>query len=198
MSVPSKKFKKTYSPQSSGDDEVIPGIIEVIHLKNFMCHSNLRFEFGPHLNFITGQNGSGKSAVLAAVVIGLGAKASSMSRYASAKEYIKNDCNAAEISVILSNAGSDAFEPETFGRKIVVERKISKAGGGSYKMKSESGNVVYEKRDHLTRMLQHFNIQLENPVTMLTQDVSRQFLQSMKPNRLYDVCLVVNLLPLTV
>lgn len=41
-----------------------------IYCENFMCHQKLSIDLGPHVNFITGQNGSGKSAILAALQVG--------------------------------------------------------------------------------------------------------------------------------
>lgn len=39
-------------------DEAEVGIIESVSLRNFMCHSQLEFKFGPNVNFVTGKNGS--------------------------------------------------------------------------------------------------------------------------------------------
>lgn len=60
-----------------------------IAIRNFMNHSNTIVEFGPKLNFIVGHNGSGKSAILTAVAIALGAKASITGRGHSVKDLIK-------------------------------------------------------------------------------------------------------------
>lgn len=35
------------------------GQIRRVHVENFMCHRKLTVEFGKHVNFVTGQNGSG-------------------------------------------------------------------------------------------------------------------------------------------
>ena len=35
--------------------DVIPGIIQKIHLENFMCHSNLDFFPNENLNFVSGK-----------------------------------------------------------------------------------------------------------------------------------------------
>lgn len=40
-----------------------------------MCHSNLELKFNQMINFITGRNGSGKSAIMAALVVVLGGTA---------------------------------------------------------------------------------------------------------------------------
>lgn len=35
-----------------------PGAVEWMRLENFMCHERFEIEFGPHVNVITGPNGS--------------------------------------------------------------------------------------------------------------------------------------------
>lgn len=52
-----------------------------LQLVNFMCHGNLAVDFNPKLNFIIGQNGSGKSAVLTALTLALGGKATTTVRF---------------------------------------------------------------------------------------------------------------------
>lgn len=52
------------------------GAIEQLELFNFMCHKYFVIDFGPQANFIIGQNGSGKSAILTGIIIALGGKAS--------------------------------------------------------------------------------------------------------------------------
>lgn len=53
------------------------------------CHRYLRIEFGPFMNFIIGHNGSGKSAILTALTLCLGGKASSTNRGNAMKTFIK-------------------------------------------------------------------------------------------------------------
>lgn len=45
-----------------------------IFLKNFMCHEELNVHFNPRINFVSGRNGSGKSAVLLGLALGLGCR----------------------------------------------------------------------------------------------------------------------------
>lgn len=65
------------------------GIIEEVFCRNFMCHSKLRIKLGPLINFIIGHNGSGKSAVMTALTLCLGAKATVTNRGGSLKAFIK-------------------------------------------------------------------------------------------------------------
>ena len=65
------------------------GIIRSITCHNFMCHRHLEITLGPLINFIVGHNGSGKSAILTALAICLGGKASSTNRGQSLKSFIK-------------------------------------------------------------------------------------------------------------
>lgn len=46
---------------------------------------------------------------------------------------------SAEIIIHLSNEGPDAYKPENYGNRIVIERKFSKDGASSYRIKSSSG-----------------------------------------------------------
>lgn len=47
---------KTYIQKNKAAAEV--GIIQSVVVQNFMCHRYLEITLGPHVNFITGENGS--------------------------------------------------------------------------------------------------------------------------------------------
>lgn len=64
-------------------------IIEEITCTNFMCHEHLSISIGPLINFVIGHNGSGKSAVLTALTLCLGGKATATNRGQSLKSFIK-------------------------------------------------------------------------------------------------------------
>ncbi|NXF05774.1 SMC6 protein, partial [Smithornis capensis] len=165
------------SSQLSGGEV---GIIESIQLKNFMCHSNLGpFQFGSNLNFVVGSNGSGKSSILTGLIVGLGGKATATSRGSALKMFIRDGETSADISITLRNQGRDAFKPEMYGSSIIVNQRINQDGSRSYKLKSKSGTLISSKKEELTRILDHFNIQVvDNPVSVLTQEMSKQFLQT--------------------
>ncbi|NXD55698.1 SMC6 protein, partial [Corvus moneduloides] len=156
------------------------GIIESIQLKNFMCHSNLGpFQFGSNLNFVIGTNGSGKSSVLTALIVGLGGKATATNRGSSLKMFIQKGETSADISITLRNQGRDAFKPESYGASITVNQHINQDGSRTYKLKSKCGAIISSKKEELIGILDHFNIQVvDNPVSVLTQEMSKQFLQT--------------------
>ncbi|XP_041105631.1 structural maintenance of chromosomes protein 6 isoform X2 [Polyodon spathula] len=155
------------------------GIVESISLKNFMCHSLLGpFEFGSNVNFIIGNNGSGKSAILTALIVGLGGKATTTNRGLSLKGFVKHGQSSADITIRLRNRGTDAFKGDVYGDSIVIEQRITCDGSRTCKIKSRLGQVVSTKKEELTAILDHFNIQVDNPVSILNQEMSKQFLHS--------------------
>ncbi|KAM9798337.1 structural maintenance of chromosomes protein 6 [Neosynchiropus ocellatus] len=155
------------------------GIVESITLRNFMCHSLLGpFTFSPNVNFVVGNNGTGKSAVLTALIVALGGNAQATSRASSLKDFIKNGESSADVSVTLRNQGTDAYKPELYGSSIVVDLRITREGARTYKLRSKSGQVVSTKKEELVSMLDNFNIQVNNPVTVLNQEMSKFFLHS--------------------
>lgn len=160
-------------------------IIEEIVCTNFMCHSHLRIKVGPLINFIIGHNGSGKSAVLTALTLCLGGKATATNRGQALKNFIKEGKDASTLSVKIKNQGHTAFKPELYGRSIVVERHFARTGGSGFKLKNEMGKTVSTKRQELEEILDAFALQLDNPMNVLTQDMARQFLNSSSASEKY-------------
>ncbi|KAF9013179.1 hypothetical protein BDQ17DRAFT_1342932 [Cyathus striatus] len=146
------------------------GIIESIIMVNFMCHKYLSFNFGPQINFIIGHNGSGKSAVLSAITVALGGKSTSTGRGSGLRSFILEGQTASEVTITLKNQGDEAFKPHEYGKSII---------------KSKDGRVVSTKKDELAAICDHMNIQVDNPMTVLTQDAARQFLSASHPQDKY-------------
>jgi len=154
------------------------GVIEKIHLKNFKCHSSLDFEFHPYINFILGRNGSGKSAIMDAIVLCLGGRAAATGRQASAKTFIKTNCDKAELSITIANIGEEAYRPNDYGCRITIERKLSKDGTSGYRLLNDKNKVVSVKKQEVDNIVEQFNIQVDNPVCFLNQETSKHFLNS--------------------
>lgn len=151
-----------------------------------MCHSKLTIKLQPQLNFIIGHNGSGKSAILTGLSIALGGKATATNRASSIKEFVKTGSDMAQVTVWIKNKGVDAFKHDVYGDSIIVERRINKDGGGSWKIKDSNGRTKSTKKDELVALCDHTNIQVDNPMMVLTQDASRQFLKGANPSEMYD------------
>ncbi|KAK2877826.1 hypothetical protein FQN49_001144 [Arthroderma sp. PD_2] len=161
-------------------DNVAPvdGIIERVDCYNFMCHKHFSIELGPLINFIVGKNGSGKSAVLTALTLCLGGKASATNRGQSLKSFIKEGTESATIVVRIKNQGDGAYLPDVYGDSVIVERHFSRAGSSGFRLKSKSGTVISTRRGDLDSITDYFALQMDNPMNVLSQDMARQFLST--------------------
>lgn len=136
------------------------GVIKKIYMENFMCHRKLGVDLCRNVNFIHGQNGSGKSAVLAAIQICLGAGARRTNRARNLKDLVRKEAasgNApaqAKIRVTLLNEGDDGYKHEIYGDTITVERTISLNGGyNGYKLLNHEGKEKSRCKKDLDEML---------------------------------------------
>ncbi|KDE09053.1 hypothetical protein MVLG_00771 [Microbotryum lychnidis-dioicae p1A1 Lamole] len=154
------------------------GIIEQVDLYQFMCHTYITIKFGPQMNFLVGHNGSGKSAILTGITMALGGNAKATNRATNGAGLVKEGATSAKCRVRLSNGGSDPYKQELFGASITVERTLRSNGGSSYKLMNHQGEVVETSKVVLDSILDHFEIQIDNPITVLTQDQSRAFIAS--------------------
>ncbi|ORY79506.1 P-loop containing nucleoside triphosphate hydrolase protein [Protomyces lactucae-debilis] len=161
------------------------GTIESIELFDFMCHAHFKIELGPNLNFVVGMNGSGKSAVLTAITVCLGGKAAASGRGTSVKSLVRDGASQATIIIVMRNKGEDAFLPKQYGDRIIVERKFKLDGSGSYALKSSGGTRYGSRKEDLDQLCDHFGLQIDNPMNILSQDFAREFLAQSTPTTLY-------------
>lgn len=111
----------------------------------------------------------GKSAILTALIVGLGGKATTTSRAASLKSFVKygerwvsyfkdiflnsppkepsyfmlyyhSISSSAEVTVKLRNRGSDAYKGDVYEDYISIEQRITSDGCRTCKIKNKSGN----------------------------------------------------------
>ncbi|KUJ10625.1 putative structural maintenance of chromosomes protein 6 [Mollisia scopiformis] len=160
-------------------------IIEEITCINFMCHDKLHVQLGPLINFIVGHNGSGKSAVLTAITLCLGGKVASTNRGSSLKSMIKSGKEQAALIIKMKNKGNDAYQPDMFGDSIIIERHFNKSGSSSYKLKNANGKLISSKKGDVDDIIEYYQLQVDNPMNVLTQDAAKSFIQTSTPSQKY-------------
>lgn len=129
----------------------------------------------------------GKSAIVAAIQLCLGARSSATGRGSSLSGFVREGSQGPAICrIYVHNQGPDAFEPERFGSQICIERKIPKSGAATYAISSFlTGKFVVESNDRrvIDSMLRSYNIQIENPCSVLTQEEAKRFIQGNEKSR---------------
>ncbi|KLT43062.1 P-loop containing nucleoside triphosphate hydrolase protein [Cutaneotrichosporon oleaginosum] len=169
------------------EDLATAGVVKEISLQNFMCHENLTVTLAEKVNFVVGHNGSGKSAILSGLAVALGAKATVTGRGAGLKSMIMTGKDRAKVTVTMRNVGEDAFMPELFGDEIVIERNFDKSGASNFKFRaSKDGKILSDKRDMLNKMCSQWQISIDSPLCMLTQDNAKTFLARTDPKVMYS------------
>jgi hypothetical protein len=155
--APTEKFRKRINKEGKPPEV---GVIKKIYMENFMCHRKYSVELCCNVNFIHGQNGSGKSAVLAAIQICLGAGARRTNRARNLKDLVRKEATSgnaptqAKIRVTLLNQGDDGYKHEIYGDTITVERTISLNGGyNGYKLLNHEGKEKSRCKKDLDEML---------------------------------------------
>ncbi|XP_041978694.1 structural maintenance of chromosomes protein 6 [Aricia agestis] len=161
--------------ESDSMDEDIDGLILSVHVKNFFCHDNLEINFNKNVNFIIGRNGSGKSAILSALVVGLGGRASATNRGNNLHSFIKKGTNSATVEIKIKNSSPKAFKHDIYGDSITIVRTINASGGSSYKVKSATGDIISTKFEEVNSIILAHDIQVDNPISVLNQDDARSF-----------------------
>jgi len=192
-----KKKRASNEPVDASENESKPGALLKIHLENFMCHTHLQVDFKPNINFIVGENGSGKSAILTALTVCFGENAKKTNRASSLKEFIKHGQTYALVSVTLRNNGPEAFDPHRYGGAITVERKISMSSA-SFQLfghiNGQKHKVGTQGKGDLDAILEHFSLDVSNPCTVMSQDASRSFLHSGRDEDKYKFFMKATLL----
>lgn len=173
------------------DEDWYCGSIKSITLNNFMCHSNFHLTLNPRINFISGLNGSGKSAIQTALVIGFGAKAKITNRADSLKQFIKYGYTSATITIKIANSGlgnydNGPFKPEVYGKEITLVRHIT-GTGTNYKILNERGQAIKANKNELKHLTLHFNILVENPICIMNQTMVKTFHKSTNPKAKYEL-----------
>ncbi|CAK9303793.1 unnamed protein product [Gordionus sp. m RMFG-2023] len=167
--------------------QIINGRILYLCLKNFMCHDYFEINFNEKINFLSGPNGSGKSAIMAAIMLILGGKATHTSRASSVKEFIKEGKKSGEIVIHLKNDYIKGYRQDLYGKKIIIQKIFNINGSITHKIYSTNQkNVISTKSRDIQNICNQLNIQVSNPILMLTQDLSRTFFHNTNPKKLFE------------
>lgn len=98
-------------------------------------------------------------------------------------------CREAAITVILGNGGDLAYRPDFYGDEIIVTRSIKRNMGSTFKISgSLSTKNVSKSKDELVAICDAFNIKVDNPLVVLSQDHAKKFLIHTTPSATYEVC----------
>ena len=174
---------------TGSDSGGVMGHIVKVHLKDFMVHRDFEWRPGHCINFITGKNGSGKSSLLQAIVLGLMSGTKHVGRYSRLGDFVRKGSQRATIAVTLHNTGDEAYRQERYGRSLTFRRTICLKGLSTLELVDWKGSVIVSGRAALqeaANILRALNIQLENPLTILQQDHAKEMLQVEKPEKLYS------------
>jgi len=95
---------------------------------------------------------------------------------------------SAVLTVTLRNRGADAFRANDYGDSIMVRRTIRPDGGTNYRLMSRRGKMVKPAagrsvKQELEALLDRFNIDVGNPVSVLDQENSKKFLHGQGPEK---------------
>lgn len=148
----------------------------------------------------------GKSAILTAITLCLGAKSSTTHRGSSLKSFIKENerkykyliFRTSEISIVLSNYGPESYKPELYGDEITIQRIISanpdkpnQPATSSFKIKGAAGTTISTLKGEVANITDHMDIHADNPLVILSQDVAKKFLKSSNDEDKYQVILFI-------
>ena len=158
-------------------EEIIPGVIKEITLKNFMTYQNCTLRPGREFNVILGPNGSGKSSIVSAIVVGLGGDISTLRRQKHLGDLVNNqiaeqdDNPDAEIKIKLFKTHDSFYE---------IHCRISRESVISYKVDGKG-----KDRKDVAKLANSLQIQTDNMCQFLPQDRVREF-PEMKPEQIFQ------------
>lgn len=74
-----------------------------------------------------------------------------------------------EVTIVLKNRGDEAYKHDVYGDGITITRRFDIKGNSTYKIKSKDNVLISNKREELSAICDHMNIQVDNPMNVLTQ-----------------------------
>lgn len=122
----------------------------------------MKFQPKEHLNVILGPNGTGKSTLVSAILIGMGGDFKKIGRATNLKDYIKHGKESASVIITLfTNESRDT---------VTFQRDIDKKGKSTFFV-----NERHVEEERYMRLISRFNIQVDNLCQFLPQDRVQDF-----------------------
>ncbi|CAD0111154.1 unnamed protein product [Aureobasidium uvarum] len=138
-----------------------PGSIVRVAMKDFVTYTSAEFLPGPSLNMIIGPNGTGKSTLVCAICLGLGAKPDVLGRAKDPSEFVKHGQKEAEIEIELER------DPARHRTNPVIKRIIKRDSNNKTFFMIDGRNSTQKAVAELCRS---FSIQVDNLCQFLPQD----------------------------
>ena len=85
----------------------------------------------------------------------------------------------------IKNGGETGYQPDLYGNVITVERSFNRAGTSGFKLRGANDRIVSTRKADLEEISDYYALQLDNPISVLTQDQARQFLSGASSNDKY-------------
>uniref|UniRef100_A0A182PUN3 Structural maintenance of chromosomes protein 5 n=1 Tax=Anopheles epiroticus TaxID=199890 RepID=A0A182PUN3_9DIPT len=148
----------------------IVGKIASVSLQNFVTYDSVVLYPDEYLNIILGPNGTGKSAIVAGIVLGMGGNCKLLSRCDNIDSYIKNGKESATIRISIYCDSQRSV------------RWFSRSFDHSAKSTYEIDSKTVSHQAYL-QQIRSFNIQVENLCQFLPQDRVQDFTK-MNPREL--------------
>ena len=138
------------------------GSIVRVTMENFMLCDDMTVYPQPGFNVVLGHNGSGKSALVTALCLGLGGELGSLARCEQLESLVRRGAHQARLEVELHNSGQDG--------NWVVGCTIPTRGRPGFTV---NGNKC--SKGEVAQLVAGLNIQTDNMCQFLPQDVVKNF-----------------------
>jgi hypothetical protein len=79
---------------------------------------------------------------------------------------------ASEVTITLKNRGDEAYKHDVYGDSIIISRNLTPKEAPHTRSRPKDGTVVSHKREELSAICDHMNIQVDNPMNVLTQGIT--------------------------
>ncbi|XP_052741955.1 structural maintenance of chromosomes protein 5 [Bicyclus anynana] len=154
------------------------GCIYRISLKNFITYKEVTLHPGKSLNLIIGPNGTGKSTIVSAIILGLGGSPKAIGKDTKLEQFVKTGTKEATIDIELyQNPGQ---------RNVIITMTFNRSGAPSWRI----DNRPAEKK-RVQALIASLHIQVENLCQFLPQHKVHEFAAKLPSERLRDTLATV-------